>query len=246
MHSLSQAFSPAGLRKSLDAYSRFAGTSEWSIGHKLDLYAAGRRAFDGGERAAFEQVYESLRKYWQVFRPHRPEVCWERERIYDTLLAALGAYKWTGSMDLVSFAGSGKRHDLALSLQAFSDLKPNENYPDMAVSKFCHFYNPALFPIYDTAVVYDIAWPVFGIDFVAHCEDNNFDPQALGAGFLANYVSWASSLISPDATRIMESVVAWLADELPPKAFRSLDERALGRLYATAFEFVLIGAAVSK
>jgi hypothetical protein len=234
------------LRRSLDAYSRFAGTSEWSIGHKLDLYAAGRRAFAGGERAAFEQVYGSLRKYWQVFRPDRPEVCWGWERVYDTLVAELGAYKWAGGMDLVSFAGSGKRHDLALSLQAFSDLKPNEDYPDMAVSKFCHFYNPALFPIYDTTVVYEKAWPVFGKDFVAHCGANNLDPQAPGAGFLANYVSWASSLISPDASRVMDSVVAWLADELPPKVFRTLDDKDLRRLYATAFEFVLIGAAVSK
>ena len=35
------------------------------------------------------------------------------------------------------------------------DLKPVAGYPVMAVSKFLHFYNPALFPIYDNLVIWN-------------------------------------------------------------------------------------------
>ena len=47
----------------------------------------------------------------------------------------------------------------ALSLESrlakMRRIKPNQDFPVMTVSKFLHFYNPGLFPIYDTEMIWE-------------------------------------------------------------------------------------------
>ena len=116
----------------------------------------------------------------------------------------------------------------------------------MTVSKFLHFFNPSLFPIYDTAVVWNKAFRRFGSDYRAFCDGANLDSSADGAAFLRNYVCWASSVMTGAAPDFMSSFVAWLEDELPRKRFASIHPAFLRTLYATAFEFTAIGAAMAE
>jgi hypothetical protein len=63
----------------------------------------------------------------------------------------------------------------------------------MAVSKFIHFYNPSLFPIYDNEVVEYKVFARFRTDYREFCDGAGLDSSANGADFLRNYVCWASS-----------------------------------------------------
>lgn len=68
--------------------------------------------------------------------------------------------------------------------------------------------------------------------------------NADGAAFLRNYIGWGSSLMSTAHPDFMPRFIDWLEDELPKRAFAIAGRETLSRLYATAFEFTAIGAAV--
>ena len=243
---LSNYFTKQGQRRALDAYSEFATGSAWSVPMKMDLYELSCEAFAGtGSLSAFERIYNNLVSYWQVFRPHGADQCWDAARIFETLRRELSGFSQSDGANLVNF-DRNKRHSLMFSLMALGDIKPNADYPTMTVSKFLHFFNPSLFPIYDTAVVWNKVFARFGGDYRAFCAASDLDPASEGAGFLRNYVCWGNSLSTTAAPEFMESFVGWLEDQLPRKRFASLDRTFLANLYATAFEFTAIGAAKAE
>jgi hypothetical protein len=243
---LKDYFTTLGQRRALEAYSEFAKGTAWSVPLKMDLYDLSREAFTAtGSLPAFERIYNNLVSYWQVFRPHGADECWNAAQIFEAVRRELVGFDHASGVSLANF-DNDKRHSVMFSLMALEGMKPNAGYPTMTVSKFLHFYNPSLFPIYDTAVVWNKVFARFSLDYRAFCNAVNLDPSADGAAFLRNYVCWASSLMADAGPGFMSAFVAWLEDELPRKRFAALDQAFLRTLYATAFEFTAIGAAKAE
>jgi len=80
-------------------------------------------------------------------------------------------------------------------------------------------------------------------DYREFCEASDFKPDLDdGAAFLRNYVYWASDLVTAAPSDFMPCFVGWVRRELPPDKSAALDTEFASTLYATAFEFVAIGA----
>ena len=114
----------------------------------------------------------------------------------------------------------------------------------MAVSKFLHFYNPSLFPIYDGEVIWRKVFSRFQDDFRDFCQSENH-PYAEAihhdtASFLLYYMRWASFLLSAAHETFMQVFVEWLERQPGVELRRRQFDAAT--LYATAFEFTVIGA----
>lgn len=247
--SLSEYFTPAGQQRALEAYGRFATGTAWSVPMKMELYAESRKAFGGGGApegdalAAFTKIYQNLKSYWQVFRSSKRITPWTAERTFDEFRTRLDAFSQSSGVTLRSFSDSGLQQELIKALKPLKPLKPTTDYPTMAVSKFLHFFNPKLFPIYDTAVIDNSVFKRFRRDYRACCASADLDPAANGPKFLGNYVMWGSKLLQDAGPAFMDGFIGWLRDELPPQVFRNTGEADLRQLEATAFEFTIIGAA---
>jgi hypothetical protein len=99
-------------------------------------------------------------------------------------------------------------------------IKPNKEYPSMAVSKFLHFYNPSLFPIYDYQRIwmkvcnghFKKDYREFG-DLEGHVWLNE-DTES----FIPFYMRWASSLLSIAHPSFMQVFAEWFYGQLGTKA----------------------------
>lgn len=238
-------FQPAGQQQALEQYSKFAFDKDWSIEEKIRLYNASNRAFNPTtpDPKAFDEVYNILRG-WQAFRGVAVNLCWSPQKIFDTFRNEFSEFAWGGFVALPNFVGSGKEDDLLIKLPKMREIKPNQQYPVVAVSKFLHGYNPSLFPVYDNEVIWEQVFRRFKNEFREFCRTSNvvcdlgFTPL-----FLRNYVSWASSLLASAHPKFMATFVDWLNKQPGGQLARTFDALTL---YATAFEFTAIGAAKSE
>jgi len=132
---------------------------------------------------------------------------------------------------------------LLASLSRLRNIKPNKEYPTMTVMKFLHFFNPRLFPIWDREVVGGRVFRRFRSDYREFCKSKNLDPYAKGAKFIPNYTLWAGDLIRSSGTKFMNSFARWFRSQVGshPDTLNVLQD--IDKYYATAFEFVAIGAA---
>ena len=238
-------------RRALDAFFH-AWEGTWSVSTQLlDYYEASRCAFDPSSSADeafrdFEKIYDELKgPNWQVFRPSSPERdCWPPRRIFETIKREFPEFSWGGPVNLLIFPRSGTRPLLESCLAKMQGIKPKRGYPHMTVSKFLHFYNPGLFPIYDNKLIWEKVFKRFRNDFRGFCAsvDIPYD-RAINddtATFLLYYMDWASSLLSVAHGTFMQVFIDWLgkqpAAELHKRRFDPTS------LYATAFEITAIGA----
>src|SRR4051812_13090295 len=81
-------FEPDGERRALASYADRARRQGWQVAHKLDLYNFAKTAFEGSgdegsRRAAFQRIYDDLRRYWQVFRNTGNH--WDAAETFDAL-----------------------------------------------------------------------------------------------------------------------------------------------------------------
>jgi hypothetical protein len=239
-------FQPEGQQRALATYGTFASDQDWAIREKMDLYEASRLAFDPttddtGAFGAFEKIYNTLAGSWQMFRPHSPLVCWPSRRIFETIRTEFSEFRWDSSVNLTNFINGTRREALLSNLASMAGIKPNQGYPIMAVSKFLHFYNPGLFPIYDDAVIWKKVYKRFKNDHREFCTASRLPYNMQDTSiFLRNYLGWASSLLASAHPKFMEAFVAWLGRqsgiEVEKRGF------AVSGLYSTAFEFTAIGA----
>jgi hypothetical protein len=237
-------FRPRKQRQALAAYADFAAKSKWSVLHKMDLYDDSRGAFSSGvgeeERfKSFERIYTALNRYWQIFRPYGAKRCWRARQIFDLLQQEFGEFSQSSGICLLNF-GDNRRQAVVRRMKGLKGMKPTCGYPVMAVSKFLHFYNPGLFPIYDGAVVDKRVFRAFGSDYEEFCTDSGLDSRASGAEFLGNYMNWGNRLLSSAGPRFMEIFVEWLQEN----ESAAHDVARLSDLHAMAFEFTAIGATV--
>src|ERR1035438_8359094 len=235
-------------RQALTNYFTAWGDDRW-ITREVNLYNVSQGAFYSGLDSAsalreFRKIDNDLTGYWQVFRPYSRDACMPPEKIHSTIKAGFGEFAWTGSVTLMNFLKGGTGVRLQASLETLRQIKPNQGFPIMTVSKFLHFYNPALFPIYDEAVIWGKVLDRFGDEFRRFCQttpgirwNNDYTPL-----WYHNYLCWASFLVSNAHGRFMQTFVEWLSKQTGPAfATRKYDPMTI---YARAFEFTATGAAV--
>jgi hypothetical protein len=240
---LNRSFTREGARVALDRYVQFAGSAGWSIPHKVELYEAGGIAgdptiSDAERRAAFRTIHGNLASSWQVFRPVGASRCWSSDQIFDRLVASDSSLARAKGMR-ASDVPRGSR-DLVGALERLRPLKPGNHYPTMAVSKFAHFANPRLVPIYDEAIVWKVAFAEYKPVFDAYCYSVALDPDAWGARFLECYVAWAGSCVKRDPA-LLPTFAAWMRETVGTLPARV--DREIETYEAAAFEMIFIGAA---
>jgi hypothetical protein len=198
----------------------------------------------------FERVYDELKGYWQIFRPTPSEDCWPPGQIFDTIKREFPEYSRNGPINLINFSKSGKGVRLESCFAKIQGIKPHRGYPIMAVSKFLHFYNPSLFPIYDDKMIWKKVFARFKNDFREFCEREKMPNAYVSAqkedalGFLRVYMRWACSLLEAAHPSFMQVFVTWLDKE--PGTELSRREFDASIIYATAFEFTALGAAMAS
>ena len=239
-----------GQRRALEAFSKFAqsaGQDGWPVHERLDMYEAFafRSCDPNGAFESFKcEVYDMLSGYWQVWRPLGANQCWPAGQIFETIKREFSNFTWTGGVTLANFSPSN-RMPLLSCLSKMATLKPTrQGYPIMAVTKFLHFYNPALFPIYDEAVIWKIVLEKrFNRDFRVFHEMKRIEYESgYRAVWIANYMAYANWLLSSAHPQFMSVFEEWLAAQ--PRCERVKGKQFVTRRYATAFEYTIIGAAV--
>jgi hypothetical protein len=235
----------SGLRER--AWERYAVLlRKWPISHKADLYAHAARAFDpslpdAGRRGAFEYVYDSLRGYWQIFRPAKPHQYWDAATVFRVLSTELGALSRPSGVTLATVAPATHGGELLRGIERMRGVKRISGFPEMAASKFLHFLNPHLFPIYDNQFVWKRVFRAFRGDYDSFLREAGL-PRADSPQFLANYVLWAGSIIQQAPTDFMPAFADWAQNRLREEGAGGT-QLCWARYYATAFEFTSIGAA---
>ena len=185
------------------------------------------------------QIYQELKRYWLVFRKS-PGPYWTSRQVFEALKREFAEFAWEGPITLANFLSSRKTETLLSRLAKVRDLKPNVGYPVMAVSKFLHFYNPRLFPIYDNEVIWEMVFRRFKREFRQFCGMAKLPyDEDFSALFYKNYMCWASSLMAAAHPEFMQDFVDWLDKQPGVKKPLKIDA---SMLYATAFEFTAIGA----
>ncbi len=237
--SLAMVFeSTAATRQALDAYDGFAQKARgWSVEEKLNLYHLASRAWDvtGSTKArsnAFGELMGRLRGYWQL---NRPGGLMSDDDIYATLRPLEHVRRLGRASDSLE--------DALAPVLALRRVKKSVSrwYSPMALSKILHFFNPSIYPIYDTAVVEDRVLHRFRNDW------REFDPTFTaisiplhtGAIYYFKYMLWCEHLLSINRASVLQVFRNWIESQDIPLATAAL---AHG-LDATAFEMIAIGAA---
>ncbi|MGD0694463.1 MAG: hypothetical protein ABSB82_06370 [Terriglobia bacterium] len=215
------------------------------------LYTLSRCAFDAElpkEDACrcFENIYYRLTEgRWGAFRPAPRAQCWRADKIFETTKKEFQGLSRTSPVNLLNFEREGTEQSLKSGLAKMQDIKPKRGYPIMTVSKFLHVYNPGLFPIYDTAVIWNrVCNGRFKNDYREFGRREKI-PDKVWFGdstldFIPYYMRWASSLVSTAHQQFMHIFAEWFEHQCFGIVNKQLE---LTTLYATAFEFTLIGAA---
>jgi len=221
--------------RAFQEYARSYGT-KWPPSERLGLYRIAAESFNQRGKGRFKDLYDELGTEWQVFARISQEACWSPEKTLRTIESLPTGMRETRLTELSS------RHvsDLLDSLSQMSGIKrlKTTTFPEMAVSKFLHFWNPHLFVIVDGSVmrsrVLAHRWAQTGI-----CEAHrSIGPHISKStdGGQARYIStlfWCSQIL-----RRSESIMSAYR-----KFVRTQDNRSRAIEYeATAVEWFLIGA----
>lgn len=237
-------------KRALEACRNFLGAKDWAVADRLKLYDASRQAFDpvmppSDALRSFHYIYDELVRPapaggWGIGRNAAGSL-WPADKTFQTIKTEFSNFPWTGDVTLPNFLNSSAQATLLSSLEKMRSFKPVANWPVMAVSKLLHFYNPELFPVYDNEVIRNKVLKRFKNEFREFCRAFS-PPYDVGdtPTFYKNYISWGAALLVSAHPRFMEIFAEWLANQ--PGAELSKRQFDASRLFATAFEFMIIGA----
>lgn len=244
--------------KALDRYLRFSNERRWYVGGqfgKLRLYDEADRAFAPGvpiETALplFCSVYDSVRQWPGV---QRKGSLAPADEVFAAILKYGGNTSDAIKINLANlvFPSAETNQVKQELLPAPGFVKPTSDYPWMPVSKVLHFVNPSLFPIWDWDVLWHkVMWGQSGFgkaafrgEYETFCDEHRFKGGENGSVFLLNYTLWAAQYIQHADYTFMEWFSEWLHHNFSSDLVRyNMSGKTLA-LYATAFEFVAIGAA---
>jgi hypothetical protein len=248
-------------RRALDAVVR----SEFFLAMELDLYDASVDAFapiavaaaaqnavvapSPRPEVAFNYIYSEFSgPNWNVWRSRNTAPHAGPREIFETIKTNFAEYSWGGKLNLTSF-GKPEAARLQSRLETMRYIKPNLGYPIMPVSKFLHVYNPSLFPIYDTGVIYNrVLKGYWRSDFRDFCSDDRLPYSVFmdkdTVDFLPAYMRWANSLLSVAHIGFMQVFTDWLGEQ--PGTDLSRRKFDAKTLHARAFEYTVVGAATAE
>lgn len=251
----------------LDRYLEFASSDReqpWYIGGtygKLRLYDLANHAFNpltprSDALIAFRKVYDSVRLWPGVQRSGGGSLALA-DNVFPVLLEHGSDFLCDSNINLTNLKlPSSQANDIKAFLPTLKFIKQNESYPWMAVSKVLHFVNPGLFPIWDWGIVwYKVMWREPGVrngafrkEYSAFCArmkkvDRDFEPQENGARFILNYTLWAAEYIQQADIEFMRWFSDWMSHHFSDDLAKYNLSQRIHTFYATAFEFVAIGAA---
>jgi hypothetical protein len=237
---------PAEQLAALKAYEEFSQSAKWPIRELIATYSASARAFAPATptEEAFEiferSVYQNLKNYWQVFRSsNTSSEHWTAKKTFDVMRTEFAGLGWQSDTTLQNVRTKVSAEAMVSRFGTLRELKSNVGFPVMAASKFLHFFNPRLFPIYDNEIIWKRVLKVFKIDFRNYCSEARLTYDLTDSSvFLRNYIWWGSSLVCQGHPGFMNVFANWL-EPLAPGALIKDDLRGI---YATAFEFTIIGA----
>jgi hypothetical protein len=241
----------------LDRYLIFADERDWDIEGqfgKLHLYKLAADAFDkttpySEALISFRLVYEQVQDWPGVKRGGSFATA---EDVFDIMLQDSSRFLFDTDISLANLTyPSLQTRRLNVFLPVLKFVKSTKQYPWMAVSKVLHFANPGLFPMWD----WDVIWgKVMGKDqsgrsasfhseYQAFCCEHKFSVWENGPEFVLYYTLWAASYIMGRHSEFMHWFVDWMNLHFSTDIAKYGLAARLPSYYATAFEFVAIGAA---
>jgi hypothetical protein len=127
-------------------------------------------------------------------------------------------------------------------------LKSTKYYPWMFVSKILHFANPSLFPMWDQEVIQGKVMggksAAFHCEYKTFCRDHWFSVWENRPDFNLYYTLWSTDYINQSHPELMD----WFLDWMNVHFSSDIENYGLAPIlcgyYATAFEFIVIGAAL--
>jgi len=126
------------------------GSRAWDLGHHVHCWDLAHRAFEESSRDDFRELYEELRRAWQVFRGAKGEP-WSADVLYDHLIR----FDARLLQQRLSEMRKDVLPDVEQAVQDLSEMKPvKHGISIVAISKFLHFANPRLFVIVDYGVMW--------------------------------------------------------------------------------------------
>lgn len=252
MPALSQYFQSPHFEEALERYARFASGRGWGIGHKLKMYNWAKTAFDPDlaediRRWAFGNIYRSLKGGWRVFR-NSPAGYWSADETFAALTGECQAFSQQSGLNLMTLRPHTAESAAVLAgLGKLRNLKCTRYYPSMPVAKFTHFFNPMLFPIYDTDVIWNrVLNGVFKQDYRRWCTSIEVEPWRIyteSARFNLTYTLMAGDLLRSADEEFMKYFSQWFRAQVAGSDDENTVLLEIDRYYATAFEFVAVGAA---
>jgi hypothetical protein len=217
------------------------------------MYNWAKMAFDSeleeqDKRIAFRKLYEKLKRDFKMVRGPIPAFPhWGADKTFDTLTNDCQAISRQSGLTLMALRpGTRESETVFEGLSKLRDLKETRYYPWMPVAKVTHFFNPLLFPIYDKKIIWEVVLnKVFRSDYRQWCKKIGVDPNETNqsANFNRTYTLMAASIMQEADGSFMDFFGQWFKRQvsLCNDEHEVLDE--ISRYYATAFEFVAIGAA---
>lgn len=231
----------------LESFSEFARQSDWRISTRAHLYslAAQTRSMNYDElqrRESFNELYNVLKRNWKV---GRAGVLMESDALFDHLNARCRQCNATSGLTAIRlYREPGIQPVVKRCLNDMKSIKTALEYPQMAASKFLHFWNPCLFPIWDSEVISQkVLIKVFSDECKAACEDQGSRFRDGSENFLLAYTWWAGKLIAEANENLMDYFSGWFIDHTGGTALTEFSKKDILIYYATAFEYIAIGAA---
>lgn len=231
----------------LTRYLEFANSNDWYIGGhygKLRLYLLTNRAFNSADPQpeAFVEACESVRKWPGV--QHGGSLAPAND-VFQVILEHGKGVVYNSKISLANLKHpSSAARSLVWLLPPLQIVKPNKRYPWMPVSKVLHIVCPELMPIWDWEYIwYKVMYGAFRNEYQQFCDDNSFEREENGSVFLRNYALWAAYYIQNGDRNFMEWFTEWMISYFADDISHYEMEARIPMLYATAFEFVAIGAA---
>jgi len=113
-------------------YARERG---WTIDDHIKCWRGAHRAFEGGSRADFADLYAHLMRHWLVFRgsKHTP---WTPDQTFERLAGFDQRYR---TLSLSQLASHDDLEGCWTIIKSMSGIKPTKSPSVVAISKFLHF-----------------------------------------------------------------------------------------------------------
>ncbi len=241
--------SPDMVDIALDLYQQYY-LSKWSLSTKLHLYNHAKDAFgssstDHQALQAFMPIYKALWFDWKLYRGARADNYLDAPDALQCLRSGCSAWSVETGLMLISLDVSNNREQLQACFDAFADIKRqgSGDYPWVAASKFLHFFNPHLFPIYDIAEMWNVALNNrFKDDYRSFCRQVDAKPGENSSVFNCTYTALAADLMQNAHPELMSQFASWFRGHCVDCVDENGILEDIDTYYATAFEMILLGA----